>query len=254
VLDVLLARPEWTQATLDALEKKQVKAREIDAARRQRLLEHKSPAVRTRAAKLLAGAVDPDRKKIVESYLARIKDTGDPAAGAKIFTRTCAACHKLGGIGQDVGPDLASVPDKSTRALLTAILDPNFVVEARYVSYTAVTKNGLNLNGLLASETGTSITLVGADGKAKTILRTDLEALFSSGKSVMPEGLEKDITVKEMADLFAFIRAPAGKKKKDECRIDRLRDDTSGLVGRARNDESGWEMWLRIEKIGIRNR
>jgi putative membrane-bound dehydrogenase-like protein len=253
VLDVLLARPEWVTATLDALEKKQVKAREIDAARRQRLLEHKSPAVRTRAAKLLAGAVNPDRRKIVEMYLAKIKDSGDPAAGAKIFTRTCAACHKLGGIGQQVGPDLASVPDKSTRALLTAILDPNFAVEARYVSYTAVTKNGLNLNGLLASETGTSITLVGADGKPKTILRTDLETLFSNGKSVMPEGLEKDVSMKEMADLLAFVRKPGGKKKNEECRIERFRDDATGSVARARNDESDCEMWFRIAKIGIRN-
>jgi putative heme-binding domain-containing protein len=240
-LDVLLARPEWVESTLDALEKKQVKAREIDAARRQRLLEHKSPAVRTRAAKLLTGAVNPDRKKVVEAYLAKIKDNGDPALGAKIFTRTCAACHKLGGIGQQVGPDLASVPDKSSRALLTAILDPNFAVEARYVSYTAVTKNGLNLNGLLASETGTSITLVGADGKPKTILRTDLEALFSSGKSVMPEGLEKDITVKEMADLLAFVRKPVSGGKKNECRRDASSDYTNGLIQRARNDESDCE-------------
>ncbi len=215
VLDVLLARPEWVQPTLDALEKKQVQAREIDAARRQRLLDHKSSAVRTRAAKLLAGAVNPDRKKVVEMYLAKVKDKGDPALGAKIFTRTCAACHRLGGIGQEVGPDLASVPDKSTRAMLNAILDPNQAVEARYVNYTAVTKNGLNLNGLLASETGTSITLVGADGKRQVILRTDLEELFSNGKSVMPEGLEKDVSVKDMADLLAFIRGkvPAPKAK-----------------------------------------
>jgi putative heme-binding domain-containing protein len=179
---------------------------EIDAARRQRLLEYKQPAIRSRAAKLLAGSVNVDRRKVVAAYLARVKDKGDPVRGAKIFARTCAACHKLGAIGQQVGPDLASVPDKSIGGLLNAILDPNQAVEARYVNYTAVTKNGLTLNGLLASETGTSIILVGADGKSHIVLRTDLEELSSTGKSVMPEGLEKDISPKEMADLLAFLR------------------------------------------------
>src|SRR5262249_50986346 len=67
-------------------------------------------------------------------------------------------------------------------------------------------KNGLTASGLIAAETSTSITLVGIDGKSQVILRTDLEELFSSGKSAMPEGLEKDITREEMADLIEFIR------------------------------------------------
>jgi len=135
-----------------------------------------------------------------------VKDKGDPAIGAKIFTKTCAACHQLGGIGQHVGPDLGSIADKSTPALLNAILDPNQAVEARYINYTAVTKNGLTFTGLLASETGTSITLVGPDGKSHAILRTELEELASTGKSVMPEGLEKDIPPSDMTHLLAFMR------------------------------------------------
>jgi len=206
VLDVLLARPDGVKGMLDGLEKKAILPMEIDAARRQRLLEHKQAAIRNSAVKLLAGAVSPDRRKIVESYLAQVKDTGDPALGAKIFTKTCAACHQLGGIGQQVGPDLGSIADKSTPALLNAILDPNQAVEARYVNYVAVTKNGLTITGLLASETGTSITLVGPDGKSNAILRTELEELASTGKSVMPEGLEKDISAEDMTHLIAFIR------------------------------------------------
>jgi putative heme-binding domain-containing protein len=134
---------------------------------------------------------------------------GDSSRGLQIFSKTCATCHQLGGVGHAVGPDLASVGDKSPAGLLTAVLDPNRSVEARYINYVAVTKNGLTMTGVLASETGNSITLLAAEGKQQVILRTDLEGLISSNKSAMPEGLEKDLQPQDLADLIAFIRAPS---------------------------------------------
>ncbi len=207
VLDVLLARQDWLRALLDALERKQILAFEIDAARRQRLLQHKTADIRDRAAKLLAGAVNPDRQKVIAAYQAVLSLKGEPVRGRPIFAKNCASCHKLGGVGHQVGPDLASVGDKSSSGLLTAVLDPNRSVEARYINYMAVTKNGLTSSGVLASETGNSITLLGPDGKQQVILRTDLEELVSSNKSAMPEGLEKDLQPQDLADLFAFIRS-----------------------------------------------
>ncbi|HEV3236830.1 MAG TPA: c-type cytochrome, partial [Gemmataceae bacterium] len=133
--------------------------------------------------------------------------------GAEVFAKQCAGCHKLGGVGNEVGPDLASLGDKSPQGLLIAILDPNRAVEARYVNYLATTKAGLTFTGVLASETGNSVTLAGQDGKRQVILRTDLEELVSSGKSVMPEGLEKDIKHQDMADLIAHVRSLGPERK-----------------------------------------
>src|SRR5439155_22687351 len=206
VLEVLFRRDDGARAVLDALDKKAMSAAGRDAPRRQRLLQHKNPAVRERAAKLLAGAVNADRQKVIESYHSVLTLKGDPARGKPVFVKHCSTCHRFRDVGQQVGPDLASVGDKSPEGLLTAILDPNQAVEARYIGYTAVTKNGLTYTGLIAAETSTSITLVGIDGKSQVILRTDLDELFSSGKSAMPEGLEKDITREEMADLIEFVR------------------------------------------------
>jgi putative membrane-bound dehydrogenase-like protein len=206
-LDVLTSRPDWLGALLDALERKQVLPFEIDAPRRQRLLQHKSAAVRERAVKLLAGAVDPDRQKVVDAYRSVMQLKGDAHRGAQIFAKTCASCHQFGGVGHPVGPDLASLGDKSPESLLIAVLDPNRAVEARYINYMALTKNGLTFTGVLASETGNSITLLGPEGKKQVILRTDLEELVSSNKSVMPEGLEKDLKPQDMADLIAHIRS-----------------------------------------------
>jgi putative heme-binding domain-containing protein len=89
--------------------------------------------------------------------------------------------------------------------LLVAILDPNRAVEMRYVSYTAMLKDGRELSGLISAETSSSITLRSASGE-ETILRRDLDRLVSSGLSVMPEGFEKVLTAQDMADVIAFVR------------------------------------------------
>ncbi len=207
VLDVLFRRDDGVRAVMEAIHVKQILAADVDAPRRQRLLQHKDPAVRDRAAKLLAFAVNPDRQKVIESYHSVLTTKGDPGHGKQVFVKNCATCHRLRDVGQQVGPDIASVGDKSPPSLLTAILDPNQAVEARYVNYMATTKNGLTFTGILAAETGTSITLIGTDGKPQTILRKDLDELTSTGKSLMPEGLEKELKPQDIADLIAFIRA-----------------------------------------------
>ena len=89
---------------------------------------------------------------------------------------------------------------------LIAILDPNRAVEDRYLDYAALTADGKTTSGILVSETGNSITLAQPEGKQVQILRSELEQLKSTGKSLMPEGVEKDITVEEMGHLLTYLR------------------------------------------------
>src|SRR5262249_42500016 len=147
VLDALLPREDGLKALLDAVEKKHLLPVEFDATRRQRLLTHKTTQVRDRAAKLFADAINPDRQKVVESYRAVLTLQGDTGRGKQLFTKHCAVCHKFEGQGNEVGPDIGSVGDKSPEALLVAIFDPNRAVEARYLNYVAETKSGLTLSG-----------------------------------------------------------------------------------------------------------
>ncbi|HTU23017.1 MAG TPA: PVC-type heme-binding CxxCH protein, partial [Gemmataceae bacterium] len=206
VLTALASRDAWLSALLEAIEHKRIAPAEIDAIRRQRLLEHRSAEVRRRATKLFADTINTDRQKVIDAYQPVLTLTGDAKHGAEVFRKNCAVCHQLGGVGNTVGPDLASIGDKSPQALLIAILDPNRAVESRYVGYTATTKSGRTFTGVLAAETGNSITLIGSDGKKNVILRGDLDELTSTGKSAMPEGLEKEIKPQDLADLIAHIR------------------------------------------------
>lgn len=214
ILDVLLARKEWVLELLAAVEKGTISAGQIDAARRQRLTTATDPTVRTRAAKLFAGGTNPDRQKVIEEYRAGLPATGDKAKGKVVFARVCSACHLVDGVGHTVGPDLTALANKSAPYLLSEVFDPSRNLDSRYAEYRATTKDGRVISGLLAAETATSITLRGQQAKDETILRTDLESLRGTTKSLMPEGLEKDISKQDAADLIAYLTSAEPPAKK----------------------------------------
>src|SRR5205814_10236475 len=140
---------------------------------------------RAKAAAVLKATVNPDRAKVVASYAAALELKGDAAKGKGLFKTHCSACHKLDGVGHDVGANLlAALPNKSGEDLLVAVFDPNREVDPRYISYNVVTSDDRVLNGIVTAETPTSITLRRADGKDDTILRSNISALRSTGLSL----------------------------------------------------------------------
>ncbi len=241
VIDVLLRRENWTKALLVAVEQKQIHPSEIDTPQRQRLVQHRNANLRDDAKKLLAESADADRQAVIDGFRTVADLAGDAKRGAAVFEKTCAACHRLGTVGNAVGPDLATVADRPADYLLAALFDPNRAVEARYVNYIAATTNGLVLSGVLASETGTSVTIVGTDGKPQVIQRVDLEELASTGKSAMPEGLEKDLKPQDVADVISFLRShkpPVKRREFDGNRPELVRAaDDGSLLLTARNCE-----------------
>jgi putative membrane-bound dehydrogenase-like protein len=215
ILDMLLSREDGSAALLAAVETGQVSASQLDARRRQQLLTAKSEAIRRRAEKALAGAVDPNRQKIVEQYLkASAAAETDAARGKVVFAKRCANCHRLEGVGHSLGPDLAALTSRSREVLLTAVFDPNRAVEDKFLEYVVRLTDGRQVNGMLLEETGASLTLAAPEGKQTVIPRSEVEELKSSGKSLMPEGVEKDITPAEAADLVAYLAtsSPAPKQ------------------------------------------
>ena len=143
---------------------------------------------------------------MIAEYKAALALKGDRERGAQIFTKTCAGCHRLDSLGRTVGADLAAVREKDPEWFLPALFDPSRAMDARYVSYTAVTRDGNAFSGFLSAESAQSITLVGPTGEPRVILRANLELLSSSGKSAMPEGLEEGLSLEDVADLIAFLR------------------------------------------------
>jgi putative membrane-bound dehydrogenase-like protein len=206
VLDLLISRPEWAYALLDRVANDKAMLAEIDGARRSGLLHHSSGKVAIYAAHVLAAGVNANRQQVIDRYIAAMgRLDGSSQRGKAVFTRVCAVCHRLDGVGASFGPDLGSLADRSRPYLATHILDPNRVVEPAYILYVAVSTAGQTLSGILTEESGDTVTLLGLDGTRRVVLRSQLHSLSSTGLSPMPDGLEGVVSPQDMADLVAFI-------------------------------------------------
>lgn len=204
--EVFFSRGQWVQAFLDAVEAKTIARADVDPVRVALLQKSPVRNVSARALKLFAVPAG-DRQKVYEQYRPALEMKGDVVKGKALFKTNCAACHKLEGVGEELGADLKAVRDRGLEGVLLNILDPNREVKPQYLVYTAELKSGRQLSGLITAETVTSITLRKADGRSETITRGDLESLKSSGLSFMPEGLEKQLDHQAMADLLAYLNS-----------------------------------------------
>jgi putative heme-binding domain-containing protein len=207
-LRLVLARAEPAKAFLDAVEAGKLRFDMLALDQKAALAAHPDPSVAGRAKKLLAaggGLPDADRQKVIDQFHNVLTATGDPAAGKKAFVTHCAKCHKHGGEGQTIGPDLSGFAAHPKEEILIHVLDPSRSVEGNYKAYTATLVDGRVITGLLASESKTSIELLDAENKRHPIQRDDLEALKESPKSLMPEGFEKQMTRQELIDLMEFL-------------------------------------------------
>jgi putative membrane-bound dehydrogenase-like protein len=214
VVDALLRRETWSAALLDAIEKQQVSPADIDVPRRQRLLESKVEKIKQRAQALLGGETATNRQKVVEAHRGVLSmiDKADGTRGAKLFAQNCAVCHRVNDVGQDVGPNLASVRGWTPEMLLTGVLDPNRQVDPKYVAYTVTLNSGETIYGVITAETGGSLTMKGLDGKERPVVRSEVKSIASTGKSLMPDGFESAMKDSELADLILFVKSPDGVK------------------------------------------
>lgn len=205
ILDYLMRQPAATAVLLEALEGGQLKPSELDPARVQQLATHGVAEIRDRALRIYHAA-NADRAAILEEYRPSVTQAGDLARGKMVFEKVCASCHRVAGVGTNVGPDVGDNYARTREALLLAILDPNRAVDNNYFGYAATLADGRTMTGIIVAETATAVTLRLPDGKNESLLRDELDELRSTGVSLMPVGLEKSITVEQMADLLTFLK------------------------------------------------
>ncbi len=202
--ETLLSRTPWITAFLDAVEQGLVGRGDLDPARVELLKKHPDKKLEARVRKLFASTALPRRKEIVQQYQPALEWKGEASQGKQVFKATCSACHRLEGVGTEVGADLKAIRDRGKSAILLNILDPNREVKPQYLSYSLVA-DGRIIAGMIAKESVNSITIRRADGTETTVLRINIEELRSTGLSFMPEGLEKQIDPQGMADLLAYL-------------------------------------------------
>jgi putative heme-binding domain-containing protein len=203
--DVLVSRNQWIGPLLAAIQSGDIAPADLEPGRLQLLAAHDDETIRAAAARILAERINSNRAAVLAAYRDVPTLDGKPERGLEVFRRHCAACHQHEGLGHAIGPSLAAMRARGAEAILTALLDPNREVNPQYLNYTLVTLDGRVLNGMIESESATTIELRRAEGAGDTVLRIDIDQLKSTAQSLMPEGLEKEIDREAMADLLAYL-------------------------------------------------
>jgi putative heme-binding domain-containing protein len=177
------------------------------------------PSVRPAAVPVLLAALavaapgPPDPAKYREHALT---NKGDPKRGKALFAdaRTrCSVCHKVGGAGGEVGPDLSAVGGKFDRQhLIESVLEPSAQIVEGYRATAVTTADGRTLTGIVKGEAEGRLTLLDVDGKQHAIAADDVESRREVRVSLMPEGLWQSLSPAEFTDLIAFLESlrPAG--------------------------------------------
>jgi putative heme-binding domain-containing protein len=112
------------------------------------------------------------------------------------------------GQGGRIGPDLSKIGAiRTPRDLLEAIVLPSVSFARGYEAFTAVTAGGQVHTGVITRETPEAIYLFSTDRVETRVPRTEIESLAQSTVSIMPEGMEAQLSRQELADLIAFLQS-----------------------------------------------
>jgi len=146
--------------------------------------------------------------EVISQYSMALNEPPDTEQGRLHFQRVCAACHRADGVGNQIGPELKSVLEKSPEQILQSILEPNLEVDPRYRIVQIQTFDGRLLAGLVEEELDQEVRIADGQGNRLRIARGEIEVLRTLDRSLMPEELYRELTPPQMRDLISFLKSP----------------------------------------------
>jgi putative heme-binding domain-containing protein len=186
-----------------------------------KLAEDEDQSIRNEANRILrslnAKEPSPDlpAPSDTDAWLKRLGKPGDPEAGRRAFFSSvgagCFRCHTHLERGGNVGPDLTYINRQlSQRRLLESILEPSKEVAPEFRSWTIETADGKTLTGLSLGrfDQNRKERFAASDGKTFILDVKDITSRRASDKSIMPEGLERVLTLDDLRDILAFLQQP----------------------------------------------
>jgi putative membrane-bound dehydrogenase-like protein len=147
----------------------------------------------------------------VEKVRRHVQTKGNAQRGRELYLNgkmlACINCHRMEGVGGNVGPDLTRLWETSTvEKTIESILDPSKEIKEGYQMYKATTKKGLVYQGLKIAQTPDEVVLRDATAKDVHIPAKDLDELVVSKASIMPEGVVAQLSYDQFIDLIAFLK------------------------------------------------
>jgi putative heme-binding domain-containing protein len=165
------------------------------------------------------------RPSTVEEWQQALARGGEPGRGLRVMysmQSMCTMCHAVEGRGGDLGTELTNSGKSKTRTqLVHSILRPSGEVSPEYQGWYVRLKNGEVYQGRQIDVGDRGIELYTQGRGFVTFDKKDIEDYGMSEKSLMPEGLENQLTVSDLRDLIAFLEEgiSAGTGKKELTRV-----------------------------------
>ncbi|MDB6024603.1 MAG: Neutral/alkaline non-lysosomal ceramidase, partial [Verrucomicrobiales bacterium] len=210
-MNTLLARGDRSIALLNAIDAGKLRIMDLTTAQAKFLRGHREKDVRAAALKVLGKPVVSKRQDVIDALTPALTLKGEASHGREIYLLRCSACHRLGGAGSQLGPDLVTVKNAGKDKMLMSILDPNREVAPQFQAFEVELKDGDSLIGLVGNETATSVTVRQAYGKEDVVLRSNIKQIKNQNQSLMPEGLEAGLKPQEVADLLEYVSTADAK-------------------------------------------
>jgi putative heme-binding domain-containing protein len=137
-----------------------------------------------------------------------VKLPGNVDAGAVVFARTCAICHKIRDVGVGFAPNLNQVGSRLTREqIIRSLLEPNAEIAKGNETVNIETNDGETFSGLVQAETPQQLQLrIGGDA-IQTVAKAQVKRREVSRNSGMPQGLEQTMSREELIDLVEYLAA-----------------------------------------------
>jgi putative heme-binding domain-containing protein len=203
--DAMFLDPGRPKLLLEAIRAGTVQPWTLQFRHRRNLLMSRDVGLRE-AARTLLDEKAGDRNEVLTRYQAALEKDGDPQKGRLVFDRVCAKCHRLNGVGNDVGPDLATIRNRTPDVILPDIIMPSRSIAQNYESYVVETKSHGIITGVMGAQTPTTITIRHEGATEEVIRREDIIDMRITELSAMPADVDKLVTVDEMADLLEFLK------------------------------------------------
>jgi len=208
-IGVLTTRLSFAESLLTAMETGRVNRRDVSAFALQQLRTFDDQELKTRVLKLWAD----DTVKIQKSEeLARLLKRmtpeylshGDARAGRLVFQKTCVKCHRLFGEGGTIAPDLTGSGRKKADYVLSNLIDPSAQIDPAYRLTILVTEDGRLLSGFVVRQTDSDVVFRTQDARIRLSMK-DVETIRTSNNSMMPEGMLRTFTDKQVRDLLVYL-------------------------------------------------
>ena len=210
VVEALSSRPEFVGELLAQVTAGAIPATEISAVQARQIRSFHRDDLTQKLREVWGELRDSpkDKAELIAKLTADLTpgriQAANPQQGRATFARLCASCHRLYGVGGEIGPDLTGAGRKDLHYLLSNIVDPSAVVTKDFQMTVLALIDGRVISGIVVTETPATVTI--QTDKARIVVpKDDIDKRTPSNLSLMPDGLLQSLSAEEIRNLIAYL-------------------------------------------------